>query len=99
MALVGHDLDRPAEAEWPAWSGSIYRAWQALRDDRHYGAMGGLGRIYFTAKDRYAERYGIEGDEFDDFLMFIDAMDEEYVAVSNEKQKAESEKTEAKGKT
>lgn len=55
--------------------------------------MGGLGRIYFAAIERYATRHEIEGSAFDDFLMFLRAVDDEYVVFVNAKQKAESEKS------
>ena len=58
--------------------------------------MGGLGRIYFTAIDRYAARYGIVGSDFDAFLTFVQALDDEYVSHVSEKQKAESEKNKTK---
>lgn len=54
--------------------------------------MGGLGRIYFQAISTYAGRYGIEGEAFDEFLTFMRAIDNEYVAVQNERAKAEADK-------
>jgi hypothetical protein len=89
------EIARPDEAQWPAWSGYLQRAWETLRDDRHYGAMGGLGRIYFTAIERYAARYGIAGSDFDDLLLFLHALDDEYIACMNEKTKAETDKNKA----
>lgn len=77
------------------WSGHIYTAWSELRDDRHFGAMGGMGRIHFTAIDRYAERFGIAGEAFDDLLLFIRAIDDEYLLIASEKQKAEADKSKA----
>lgn len=92
-AIFGGDaLDRPEEARWPPWSGHIQSAFHELRDDRFYGAMGGLGRIYFHVISTYAQRYAIEGDGFDRFLTFLRAIDDEYVAVQNERAKAESDK-------
>jgi len=55
--------------------------------------MGGLGRIYFSAIDRYAERHGIAGSAFDDFLTLVQAMDEEYVAHVTRKQRADADPT------
>jgi hypothetical protein len=54
--------------------------------------MGGVGRIYFTAIDRYAERFGLTDDQFERFRIFIRAMDEEYVLYVREKQEEEIEK-------
>jgi hypothetical protein len=67
-------------------------AWQTLRDDRHYGDMGGAGRIYFTAIERYASRYDIAGTDFDQFVTIILEMDAEYLIYLNEKAKADQER-------
>jgi hypothetical protein len=83
---------RPEDAEWPAWAGTVRIAWAELRHDRHIGAMGGIGHIYFTAIDRYAERFGITGHAFDDLLIYLRAMDEEYVAHVMAMQEAERNK-------
>jgi hypothetical protein len=55
--------------------------------------MGGLGRIYFSAIDRYAARLELSGDEFERFRLFVRALDDEYVAWVREKQKEELDKT------
>lgn len=60
-------------------------AWIALRDDRFYGAMGGMGRIYYRALSRYARDHGIP---LYPFITFVWAIDDEYVAVQLEKQNA-----------
>ncbi len=86
------EIERPDDARWPRWANHIHVAWVDLRDDRHYGAMGGLGGIYFTAIDRYARRFNISGSAFDNFLMFLRVLDEEYIRYVNEKQKAEQNK-------
>lgn len=52
--------------------------------------MGGMGRIYFSAIDRFAERFGIYGSDFDAFLTFIHALDDEFMRHVAEKQKAAS---------
>jgi len=80
-------LTRPDDAAWPSWSGSLQVAWDALRDDRHYGAMGGLGRIHFAAIDHYAARFGIDGAAFGEFAALIRALDDEYIALTLEEQK------------
>lgn len=56
------------------------RAWQRLRHDRQYGAMGGETPISFMAMNAYAERYRISGEAFDRFLIFLDAIDTEWLA-------------------
>lgn len=86
------EIDRPDDSQWPVWSGYVQAAWHELRDDRFYGAMGGMGRIYFAAIDIYAARYNIDGSAFDDFVTFIRALDDEYIAHETKKQKAEQAK-------
>lgn len=54
--------------------------------------MGEMGRIYFAAIDTYAQRYEIDGSDFDTFVTFMRALDDEYIAHVTEKQKAEQEK-------
>lgn len=87
------DIERPDDAQWPVWSGYVQHAWQELRDDRFYGAMGGMGRIYFAAINDYALRYEIVGSAFEDFKTFLRALDDEYIAHVSEKQKAEQTKS------
>lgn len=86
------EIDRPEDAQWPVWAGYVRAAWHELRDDRFYGAMGGMGRIYFAAMDTYAQRYEIAGSDFDNFVTFMRALDDEYIAHMNEKQKTEQAK-------
>lgn len=90
--MAGQTIERPADAEWPVWAGHLYAAWQLLRDDRFYGAMGGLGRIYYSAISAYAADHHICGSDLHDFVTFLAAMDDEYVAIMTEKQKADAEK-------
>lgn len=45
----------------------------------------GTGGIPFEALDRYAIRYGVEGDEFEELAHLIRAMDAEYLTWANEK--------------
>lgn len=86
------ELDRPDEAKWPEWSGYVQHAFYQLRDDRHYGATGGLGRVWWDSINNYAEKRGIVGSSFDDFETFFRAVDDEYVAVQNERAKEEADK-------
>lgn len=85
------ELERPQDAQWPPWSGYIRTAWDALRDDRFMGDMGGMGGIYSTAIDGYAQRHGIEGEDFDNFVTFIRALDTEFLRHISEKRKAQAE--------
>jgi hypothetical protein len=70
---------RPKDTVVPAWAGTVWRAWHALRFDRQYGAFGGESQISFTAIDRYATRYGISGTAFESFMALLCAMDDEYL--------------------
>lgn len=70
--------------EWPEGSGYIRRAWQVLRDDRFYGAMGGMSRIYYSSVSRYAADNNIE---IEPFYTFLDAIDSIYVTWANDKAK------------
>ena len=58
--------------------------------------MGGLGRIYFSAIERYAERFNITGSDFDSFLLFVRAIDDEFIKYTCERQKEEAEKNKGK---
>lgn len=58
--------------------------------------MGGLGRIWSESIRGYASSFGIVGSDLDDFVTFVRAIDEEYVAVQNEKAKAEMDKNKSK---
>lgn len=92
-------LERPADAEWPEWSGYIQRAWVDLKYDRSYGAMGGASPIPYSAYSRYAEDHGISIDDFEMFLEFMSALDTVYLAWLAEQQKnqqqEQSQSTEA----
>ncbi|MCW2195033.1 hypothetical protein AB7M45_007806 [Bradyrhizobium elkanii] len=81
----------------PFWAGTYWRAWHALRFDRQYGAMGGQSPITFLSIDTYARRYDIRGVEFETFLAFVSAMDEEFLEhvqreADREKEAEESRK-------
>jgi hypothetical protein len=76
------NIERSEDTEWPAWSRTHREAWAALRDERFYGAMGGMGRIYYTSLSQYARDHGIPLYPFATFVM---AIDDEFVAIQNEK--------------
>lgn len=71
---------RPPEARTEVWHEFYRRAWNALRHDRQYGAMGGQTPIGFLALDAYARRYGIEGEAFERFHRFVTAIDGEWLS-------------------
>ncbi len=83
--------ERPPEATVPFWAGTVWRAWHGLRFDRQYGAMGGESPISFLALDAYARRYEIRGVEFENFMAFVSAMDEEYLEHVDRKAKEKPE--------
>lgn len=82
---------RPREAEPEIWHEFYRRAWDALRFDRQYGAMGGETPISFVALDAYARRYGIEGEAFDRFHQFMTAIDGAWLDHVAERAKAAEE--------
>lgn len=55
--------------------------------------MGGIGPIAWTALDRYAERYSLDDEAYERFVMFIRSLDGVYVAEANKKPAAEPPKT------
>ncbi len=81
---------RPADAEPQEWHPFYLRAWEALRYDRQYGAMGGHSPISFASIDAYARRYGVVDDAFDHLLVFVTAIDDEWLKIVAEKQKETS---------
>ena len=56
------------------------------------GDMGGMGRIYWRAINQYAVRDDIEGSDFDDFVTFIRALDDEFLSFVGEKRKTDAAK-------
>lgn len=82
----------PEGAELEPDLGVYWDAWQSLRDDRHYGAMSGMGRIYYRAVSQYAADYGIAGVAFDVLKTLVFAMDHEFMDWSAERAKEEAEK-------
>lgn len=87
----------PEDADWlrPApddftvepWHDLYFRAFDALRFDRFYVAMGGEAPITYLAWSRYAEDLGLTGDDRDTFHQFLTALDAEYLAWRSEHDK------------
>lgn len=85
---------RPDEARAEYWHDFYWQAWEALRFDRQYGAMGGEFPISFIAYDTYARRYGLEGEAFERFHAFMTAIDMEWLHhVAEKAREKEGEKT------
>lgn len=61
----------PAALEW------VWDAYHTLSASRQLGMT--VGPIPFEAVDRYAARYEIDGEDFDDFLAMISAIDAVYL--------------------
>lgn len=59
----------------------------------------GVSAIPFMAIVEYAKLYGIEGEEFHEFLYLIRAMDSELIKLSEKPSKPKTEKSENGGKT
>jgi hypothetical protein len=69
----------PPDFEPEPWHGLYWRAWQALRFDRPYGALGGEGYIPYTVLRTWARDHDIEGEELDLFLRFMGEIDAEWL--------------------
>ena len=50
-----------------------------LSGDRQIGAMGGAGRIPFLARDRWAQRQGLDDDAFEMLSHVLRALDDVYL--------------------
>lgn len=74
----GH-VKPPKEAKIPDWTERYWLAWMALRNDRHFGSMGGMSPIYYQALSRYARDHGYTGQTFAMFQRLVNAMDGEYL--------------------
>ena len=80
----------PDEAKSEPWHGLYFRAWEDLRFDRFYGAMGGEAPISYVAMSRFAEDHKIRGEEFSQFRTFLQAIDAEWIKFVAEKADGES---------
>lgn len=82
---------RPDEASEEAWHQFYWQAWNVLRFDRPYPYGGGEKPISFLAYDAFARRYGIEGEAFDRFHIFMTAIDAEWLRYIAEKARQREE--------
>jgi hypothetical protein len=64
----------------PAHLLGVWRAFWDLNHDRSFGF--GRGPIPFTAIDRYAVRFGHEGEAFERLFMLIRALDAEFLTLT-----------------
>ncbi|MFC3206111.1 phage tail assembly chaperone [Aquamicrobium soli] len=81
----------PDEAEPAAWHDLYWRAWEALRNDRQYGAFGGASAVPYMAIRQYALDHGIVGAEFETFRLLFKAIDTEWLEIEARKAKQNSQ--------
>jgi hypothetical protein len=85
--------ERPDEAEPEPWHDLYWRAWEALRFDRQYGAMGGETALSYLAISQYARDYGLFGQDFHTFHTLMTAIDAEWLKhVVEERKREEADK-------
>jgi len=77
----------PEGVEPEIWHGLYWDAWEALRFDRHYGAMGGYGPISYAVISQYAADHNITGADFRIFHRFMTAIDAEWLKSEAERNK------------
>ncbi|HTV69842.1 MAG TPA: hypothetical protein VMF90_15015 [Rhizobiaceae bacterium] len=73
-------LDEDDEPEWQDWHLYYLDAFEMIRFDRFYGAMGGEGPISYLAISRYAEDHNITGEDLRLFCRFVRAIDAEWLS-------------------
>jgi hypothetical protein len=71
------------------WHQMYWEAWNALKHDRPYGAMGDVHPIPYMVISRYAEDHGITGDDFYYFRRFMYVLDTEWLSYIREQRKRE----------
>lgn len=64
------------------WYSFLFEAFDALRYDRFYGAMGGESPISYMAMSRFAEDHEIRGEDFARFRLFIKIIDGIHIEVA-----------------
>src|SRR5438874_1197361 len=77
--------EMPEDAVLEPHSTFAMQAFQDLKYDRQFGAMGGVLPLSFGALDAYARRYGIEGEAFDRFVILVRALDSVWVEATNKR--------------
>lgn len=89
--LQQHVDDSENEFEPEAWHELYFRAWDDLRFDRTYGAMGGETPIPFSALSAYASQIGITGGDLRLFVTFMSVLDTVHLERVAEASKTSSE--------
>ncbi|MCV9960728.1 hypothetical protein OIU34_02350 [Pararhizobium sp. BT-229] len=72
------------------WHGLYFRAFDALRYDRFYGAFGGQTPISYLAISTYARDHAITGNDFGHFLQAMHELDRVFLELEAMKSKAET---------
>lgn len=82
LAAEGGDTPKALQ-EKPEIPVHLLAVWRAFWDLNHDRAIGfGRGPIPFTAIDRYALRFGFDGDDFERLFLLIRALDAEYLSLT-----------------
>lgn len=85
-------VDDADEFEPKSWHDLYFRAFDALQFDRFYGAFGGEGPIFYTALSRYAEDLGLSGMDRHLFMVFMNAVDGEWLKHQADEAKKREER-------
>lgn len=70
------------------WHSLYFRAFEALRFDRTYGALGGASPIPYMARARYADDIGLIGDDRQMFMQLFTVVDDEFLDWRSATEKA-----------
>lgn len=63
------------------WHDFYFRAFDAIRFDRQYGAMGGESPISYMVMSQYARDHGLTLEELEQFRRFIGVLDAVYLEL------------------
>ncbi|WP_339085972.1 hypothetical protein [Hyphomicrobium sp. ghe19] len=79
--------ERPIEAEPQLWHDLYWRAWDALRYERTYGAFGGELPVSYLAISQYARDHDITGQDFHTFRSLFGVIDAAWLEEVARRQK------------
>jgi len=77
----------PEDAFVPLGAETWWKAWCELREERWYGALGGCGRLKWTAIDQFARRYDIHGSDFESMCEVLRTLDGVFMKWAEEQAK------------
>ena len=78
----------PSDFTVEPWHALYFRAFEALRFDRFFGALGGETPVSYLAKSRYSAEIGLTGEALDTFHYLFNAIDAEYLDWCGARDKA-----------